>query len=478
MARAVVLIACMLSWPVRVEAADEPARTPSVSWIEAFPELAAAYQPIDRFLSSNTIFAGKADPATTDDARRSWNPFPAGTRIVAFEENDHFICATGEARGIDASHNRRGEAAMVRRFVLLKPSLFVLDDSVRPPGLARSLRWQLHCRHAPTVAGRRLRVADGDQDLVCQALWPANANFEHRPGAPDAKEPVYPIEAESPADADGLRWLHVMELREAGDAATAVESAVENHAGTLALTIRTADRTFRLSLPPPGAGAGRIAIEAADGETILARRPLPSGVLPHGPQGRALIERWDRAYRRGRRPGWDPGVPAKALTQVIEQGVVRPCRTAVLGCGAGTNAIYLASKGFDVTAIDVAPTALHVAEAKAEEAGVRVEWVLADVLVLPELEPFEFIFDRGCYHNVRYVDAAAFVESLRRLSRPGTRVLVLSLNRDGPPGIREHHMRDDFSALFEFEWLRDSGIHTGREGKTVRESWSLMLRRK
>jgi SAM-dependent methyltransferase len=162
----------------------------------------------------------------------------------------------------------------------------------------------------------------------------------------------------------------------------------------------------------------------------------------------------------------------------VEENAVRPCRAAVLGCGSGTNAVYLASKGFDVTAIDIAPTALGLGEAKAQEANVRVKWLLADVLAMPELKPFDFIFDRGCYHNVRYVDAEAFIESVRRLSHPGTHFLVLSLDRDGPPGVREHHMRADFSALFDFEWLRPAGIHTGADGKNRRAAWSLMLRRK
>ena len=113
----------------------------------------------------------------------------------------------------------------------------------------------------------------------------------------------------------------------------------------------------------------------------------------------------------------------------------------------------------------------------AKEAGVQVRWVLADVLALPEMGTFDFLFDRGCYHNVRYVDAAGFVASLRRLSRPGTRCLILSLDRDSPPGVREQTMRDDLEPFYEFQWLRDSGVED-RDGKLRRESWSLMMRRR
>jgi SAM-dependent methyltransferase len=119
-----------------------------------------------------------------------------------------------------------------------------------------------------------------------------------------------------------------------------------------------------------------------------------------------------------------------------------------------------------------------VAESKAKQAGVRVRWVLADVLALPDLKPFDLVFDRGCYHHLHYVNPAGFVAALRRLSHPGTRCLILSCNGDRPPGVREPMMRDDFSATFDIEWLRESDIRTGADGQTRRPGWSLMLRSK
>ena len=76
--------------------------------------------------------------------------------------------------------------------------------------------------------------------------------------------------------------------------------------------------------------------------------------------------------------------------------MIKPGRAVVLGCGTGTNAIYLAKRGFEVTAIDIAPTALNLAQDRAEKADVKVRWLLADVLAPPvDLERFDFIFDRG-----------------------------------------------------------------------------------
>jgi SAM-dependent methyltransferase len=445
---------------------------------EEFPELAAAYRPIDKLVSGNTILIGEVDPASADDSERSLDPLPAGSRVLAYEENSHFICAVGDASlAVAPPQGGQKTPELVRRFIFLKPSVCVIDDVVRRTASGSVLRWRLACRSTPKATGRQLRFNDAEQQLVCQTLWPEAATLQATPGGPDAAEPVYQSEVVAEDGAGEVRWLHVLDLRPSGSG-DSVKSVVENRRRRLELTITTSDRTFRLSLPPPGAGAGHVAVETADGQTIVARRPLPSGVLPHGPEGVKLVERWDSRYRDGRTPPWDTGVPAEDLKQAVEEKAVGPCRTVVLGCGSGTNAVYLAEKGFDVTAIDVAPTALRIAAQKARKADVRVRWMLADVLALPELEPFDFIFDRGCYHNVRYADADGFVDSLDRLSKAGTKCLVLSLNRDGPPGVREQQMRDDFSGLFDFEWLRASGIQTSSEDDAPRPSWSLMLRRK
>ena len=154
-----------------------------------------------------------------------------------------------------------------------------------------------------------------------------------------------------------------------------------------------------------------------------------------------------------------------------------------LCCGSGTDAIYLASQGFDVTAVDIAPTALSQAEQKARKAGVSVRWVLADVLAPPNLEPFDFIYDRGCYHVVRDQNLAAYLETLRLFSHPGTWFLLLAARRENQAGVRpsqgvaEEELRYDFLPLFDLEWLRGIRLESNQPG-TAPPGWSALLRRK
>ena len=66
----------------------------------------------------------------------------------------------------------------------------------------------------------------------------------------------------------------------------------------------------------------------------------------------------------------------------------------VVGCGFGADAEYLSSLGFDVTAFDVAPSAVRAAR-RSGIPGARVHYVTADLLEFPAPwgEAFAFVFE-------------------------------------------------------------------------------------
>jgi SAM-dependent methyltransferase len=85
------------------------------------------------------------------------------------------------------------------------------------------------------------------------------------------------------------------------------------------------------------------------------------------------------------------------LVEMIESGAIAPGRTLEVGCGTGTNAIYLAQRGFEVVGVDLSPLAIERARAKSH-AGCRFETV--DFMSeAPPGGPFQFVFDRGCFHT-------------------------------------------------------------------------------
>jgi len=73
-------------------------------------------------------------------------------------------------------------------------------------------------------------------------------------------------------------------------------------------------------------------------------------------------EIFEKIYKK--RAVWTESEPPKELVESIETGKIKPCRVLDVGCGEGFYAIYLASKGFDVTGIDISRNAIKLARAK------------------------------------------------------------------------------------------------------------------
>ncbi len=190
---------------------------------------------------------------------------------------------------------------------------------------------------------------------------------------------------------------------------------------------------------------------------------------------------WNGRYLSGSTP-WDSGLPSQELRRVIAERATAPCRVLELGCGAGTNAVYLAEQGFDVTAVDCAPLALERGRELAASRGVAVNWIEANVCAFrSDRAPFDFVFDRGCYHCARRIDLDGFLKTLDAATATGSRYLVLTGNaheqrEPGPPTLHEHEIRNELGQLFEVAQIRafhfqDAGEVQGPLG------WSCLLTR-
>ena len=129
------------------------------------------------------------------------------------------------------------------------------------------------------------------------------------------------------------------------------------------------------------------------------------------PTSMADIPHWEEHYRSGH-PPWDTGRASSELIRIVEEERIDPCRAIELGCGTGTNAVWLAERGFEVSAVDLVPLAIEKAIDRAAKAGVKVQFLSLNLLELPDLgEPFDFLtwFEYAPEH------ADAFEELVRRL---------------------------------------------------------------
>jgi SAM-dependent methyltransferase len=163
---------------------------------------------------------------------------------------------------------------------------------------------------------------------------------------------------------------------------------------------------------------------------------------------------WNDRYRAGDLP-WDTGRPSAELQRVLSRNAIQPCRALEIGCGTGTNSVWLAQQGFEVTGIDLAPLAVEQAQGRASAAGVKVHFLVADVLDLPDLNgTFAFFFDRGCYHAVRRDAPQQYAPAVAQQLAAGGRGLILAGNArephdPGPPVVTEEQIRDELGLAFQ-----------------------------
>lgn len=133
-------------------------------------------------------------------------------------------------------------------------------------------------------------------------------------------------------------------------------------------------------------------------------------------------EFWDERYRG--RDRLFSGEPNGVL--VAEAARLRPGRALDVGCGEGGDAVWLASRGWLVQGLDIAPTALERARVLAGRAGVadRVEWVLGDVAAAP-LEAGAFDLVSAQYFPLLKSAGSAALAGLVSAVAPGGVLLVV-----------------------------------------------------
>jgi len=138
---------------------------------------------------------------------------------------------------------------------------------------------------------------------------------------------------------------------------------------------------------------------------------------------------WDRLYHTGLyRKHWEYDFPSQELVALLAArrhlfDAARQKATPAsldLGCGTGTEAIYLAEQGFESYGIDISPAGLALAYDKMRRRGVQVEFRRGSVLELPYAKgKFSFVNDRGCFHHIATRDRPQYAREVARVMRRG-----------------------------------------------------------
>lgn len=175
---------------------------------------------------------------------------------------------------------------------------------------------------------------------------------------------------------------------------------------------------------------------------------------------KSTYQRLSERYSSGEVP-WDDELPPPEIIDSV--AALKPGKAIDLGCGYGRTAIYLARLGWDVDAIDFIPYAIEEAQRRAENAGVKIQFHLANVLDLNFLTTtYDFGVDVGCCHNMNESELMKYEEQLARLLRSGALFLLFARikgseernDESGPSGLAEKTILATFADSFKLIWIK------------------------
>ncbi|AUS09953.1 class I SAM-dependent methyltransferase [Laceyella sacchari] len=167
---------------------------------------------------------------------------------------------------------------------------------------------------------------------------------------------------------------------------------------------------------------------------------------------------------------WTSGTASPKLINMVETGVIpEGAKILDIGCGIGTEAVYLALNGYDVTGLDISKDAIEKGKQLAEFYGVEVNWLVADVLGIPiKSDSIDVVTDRGCFHCIRAEQREKFANEIARVLKQGGLYTMSCFSNQVPGnpypvetdhfvinhfGVSSKEILETFSASFSCEKL-------------------------
>jgi len=187
-------------------------------------------------------------------------------------------------------------------------------------------------------------------------------------------------------------------------------------------------------------------------------------------------ETFEQRYLAGN-PPWDTGVTPPELIELIESDNLLPGKALDLGCGTGTNCLYLAQHGWEAVGVDFSSVAIERARRKARQARIADEtcqFYKADVTDLSFLSgPFDLALDIGCLRSLPPEKRGSYAAEVARLVPSGGVHLLYAHAHVHGRGITPTQVRHLFASDFVMERQEDE-FNASRPG--WQSSWYWMKR--
>lgn len=197
----------------------------------------------------------------------------------------------------------------------------------------------------------------------------------------------------------------------------------------------------------------------------------------------SVEDRFKKRYKTGDTP-WDIGKPDFNLIEIVTKTPIKSCKALDIGCGTGDNSIWLAQKHFDVTGTDISEIAIEKAKEKALKSGVKCTFIVVDFFEdRIEDTPFDFVFDRGCFHSFGSdEERKKFAKNVSAcLEKDGMWLSLIGSADDQrqAPGPPKHTANDIVVAVESyFEILSLSSSHFGSNRPDPPRCWVCLMQKR
>ena len=148
-------------------------------------------------------------------------------------------------------------------------------------------------------------------------------------------------------------------------------------------------------------------------------------------------EYWEQRYQ-AQDMGWEKGEPSPGLVDFLAAHPELPRATVVVpGCGTGHDVRAFAGAGFTAEGIDLAPSAIKLAQAKTRQAGLAARFRLADFLHDPPPNKFDWLFEHTLFCAIKPHERDDYVRAVDQWLAPAGNYLAVNYlvppDREGPP---------------------------------------------
>jgi len=146
---------------------------------------------------------------------------------------------------------------------------------------------------------------------------------------------------------------------------------------------------------------------------------------------------WETLYQENDM-GWDRGDISPALTHALKHGLSAEHRILIPGCGLGHEVLALVRLGFDVTALDIAPSAIKILRHALDKENLSATLVCGDLFEYEAKLPFDAIYEQTCLCALPPENRAAYAKKIQTWLRYDG-VLYFSMMQTGEPGGPPYH---------------------------------------